>query len=340
MENNNILNVTPAPHIKSSYTVSSTMLDVIIALIPAFIASLFFFGIKALILVVTCVFFCVMSEHFSNKIMNRKNTINDYSAVVTGVLLAFCLPPATPWYIAAIGAVFAMVFGKMVFGGLGFNIFNPALVGRAFLLASWPVYMTTWGGPEAFVGDKWFSLTEFTTSATPLGAVKDAVLQVKDGADPGVFAQVYDKFPLSEMFLGNISGSLGETSSIALLLGAFYLWFYKKHITWHIPVTFIGTTLILAYIFGGPEPFTGNVLYHLTGGGLILGAFFMATDMVTTPITPRGRMIFGIGCGILVAVIRIFGGYPEGVCYAILIMNSATPLIDNLTKPRIYGEVK
>ncbi|MCK9223971.1 MAG: RnfABCDGE type electron transport complex subunit D [Candidatus Muirbacterium halophilum] len=334
------LAVTPAPHIKSIDTVSSVMLDVVIALCPAILASIIFFGIKALIIIVTCVAFAVLSEYICQRLMDRPVRINDFSAVVTGILLAFCLPPSIPWYIAALGAVFAIVIGKMVFGGLGYNIFNPALVGRAFLLASWPVFMTSWSLPEKLTSSNWASLYDSTTSASALGMFKEALNVAKSGGGTQGLESVYSQFSISSLFFGNVPGSLGETSVIALLLGAFYLWFYKKHITWHIPVTYIATVGLLAYIGGGPELMTGNYLFHITSGGLILGAFFMATDMVTSPITPYGRIIFGLGAGLLVFIIRIFGGYPEGVCYSILIMNAATPLIDRWTRPRKFGEVR
>ncbi|MFW5782323.1 MAG: RnfABCDGE type electron transport complex subunit D [Candidatus Muiribacteriaceae bacterium] len=340
MDNEKKLIVTPAPHIKSPDTVSAVMLDVIIALIPAMIASVWFFGIKALVVLVSCVVFSVLSEYVCQRIMKRPVRVNDFSAVVTGILLAFCLPPTIPWYLAALGSMFAIVIGKMVFGGLGCNIFNPALVGRAFLLASWPVFMTTWSGPEKPFGDNWFSLVDASTKASALSVFKESFAAVKESGNVELLAETYEKFPVSDLFFGSVPGSLGETSVIALLLGGFYLWFYKRHITWHIPVTYIGTVGVLVWLFGGPATGQGNVLFHVTSGGLILGAFFMATDMVTSPITRKGRIFFGIGAGLLVYIIRIFGGYPEGVCYSILLMNAATPLIDMYTRPRKFGEVK
>jgi electron transport complex protein RnfD len=331
--------VTPAPHIRSSETIRSIMIDVIISLIPAMIASVYFFGIKALVVIITSVFAAVISEYVAQKMMGRPVTIDDYSAVVTGILFAFCLPPTIPWYLAAIGAAFSIIVGKQVFGGLGHNIFNPAHVGRAFLLASWPVAMTTWTLPSKFLSDEWFSLTDATTSASALGSFKEGFVMAKNGGQEALNA-IYSKFSVSNLFFGNVPGSLGETSAIALLLGAFYLWFYKKHITWHIPVTYIGTVALLVWIFGGPGYFQGNVLFHVFSGGLILGAFFMATDMVTSPVTKKGRILFGIGAGIIVFIIRMYGGYPEGVCYSILLMNAATPLLDAFTRPRKYGEVR
>jgi len=339
MENKKLL-VTPAPHVRNSETVASVMMDVVVALVPAILASVYFFGIKALVVIVTCIFFSVASEYVCQRIMRRPVTISDYSAVVTGILLAFCLPPTIPWYLAAIGSIFAIVVGKMLFGGLGYNLFNPALVGRAFLLASWPVFMTRWSGPEKFLEDKWLSISDATTKASALSSFKESLGAVRKGASVESLQEIYNNFSLSDLFLGNVPGSLGETSVLFLLLGAFYLWFYKKHITWHIPVTYIGTVGLLVWLFGGPAFMQGNVLFHITSGGLILGAFFMATDMVTSPITKKGRIIFGIGAGLIVFVIRIFGGYPEGVCYSILLMNAATPLIDRYTRPKRFGEVK
>jgi electron transport complex protein RnfD len=303
----NLLIVTSSPHIHSANSVSLAMRDVLIALTPALLASLYFFRFAAVKVILTCVLVAIVSEIIAQKIMQREVTIDDGSAVVTGLLLAFCLPSSLPLWIAAIGAAVAIIIGKQLFGGLGNNIFNPALIGRAFLVASWPVAMTTWVTP--FDG---------VTTATPLGLLKEGVTQGLP--------------TLSQLFLGNVGGCLGETSALALILGGLYL-LYKGHIDWRIPFSYLGTVFVLTAITGSP-------LYHLLGGGLMLGAFFMATDWVTTPITKQGRIIFGLGCGLLTVIIRLMGGYPEGVCYSILLMNLVTPLIDRYTKARVFGGVK
>lgn len=310
----NLLVVSSSPHIHSVDTVNTAMRDVIIALIPALLVALYFFGLPAAMVIATCVIAAVLSELVAQKIMHKEVTINDYSAALTGLLLAFCLPPALPLWMAAIGAVVAIIFSKQMFGGLGNNIFNPALVGRAFLLASWPVAMTTWTAP-----------LDAVTTATPLALIKEGAEQL-----PGI----------AHLFAGNVSGSLGETSAIALIIGGLYL-LYKGHIDWRIPFTYMGTVFVLTAIAGTLQGLgLWYPLYHLFGGGLILGAFFMATDWVTSPITKKGRIIFGIGCGLLTVIIRLKGGYPEGVCYSILLMNILTPLIDRYTKGRIFGGVK
>jgi electron transport complex protein RnfD len=256
-----------------------------------------------------------LSEIIAQKIMKRDVTVNDYSAVITGLLLAFCLPPALPLWMAAVGTIAAVIIGKQLFGGLGNNIFNPALVGRAFLLASWPLAMTTWTAP-----------LDTITTATPMGILKEASAQHLPS--------------ISQLFVGNVAGSIGETSAIALIIGGLYL-LYKGHIDWRIPFTYIGTVFVLTALVGAVQGLgIWYPLYHLFGGGLLLGAFFMATDWVSSPITQRGRIIFGLGCGLLTVLIRLQGGYPEGVCYSILLMNVATPLIDRYTKGRIFGGVK
>lgn len=315
MENQELLIVSSSPHIHNEDSISTAMRDVIIALIPALLASLYYFRLAALSVIVTCVVVAVVSEYICRKIMKREITISDYSAVITGLLLAFCLPPAVPLWIAAVGAAAAIVFGKQLFGGLGNNIFNPALVGRAVLVASWPVALTTWSSP-----------IDGVTIATPLGILKE---------------QGIANLPaLSDMFLGNIGGSLGETSALALIIGGVYL-YYKGHIGWRIPVTYIGTVFVLTMIVGFA---TGQglwyPLFHIFAGGLMLGAIYMATDWVSSPVTKKGKIIFGLGCGILTVLIRLKGGYPEGVCYSILLMNILTPLIDRYTKARVFGRVK
>ncbi len=297
--------VTTSPHIKSKNTVQKIMFDVIIACIPIILASVYFYRINALKTILVCVIFSCLTEFVFQKITKRKNSINDLSAVVTGLLLAFCLPPKLPLWIVAIGAIFSISVGKQIFGGLGYNPFNPALIGRAFLQVSWPKEMGTWILP--FDG---------LTSATPLTISK---LNLSE--------KIPDYF---DMFFGNISGSLGETSKIAIIVGAIYL-LLRKQIKLYTPVSYILSAIIMCFIFNS------NLLFHVLTGGLLLGAFFMATDPVTTPITNTGKIIFGIGCGFLTILIRIKGGFPEGVCYSILIMNMFTPIIDKITKIKRFG---
>ena len=311
----NLLVISSSPHMHAPDSVPSAMRDVLIALTPAFLLSLYYFRLEALLVIITCVAFAAISEIICQKIMKREVTISDNSAVLTGVLLAFCLPPGFPLWMAAIGAVVSIVIGKQFFGGLGYNIFNPALIGRAFLVASWPLAMTTWQSP-----------IDAVSTATPLGIIKEGAVQELPA--------------LINSFTGNIAGSLGETSVLALLIGGAYL-LYKRHIDWRIPFTFIGTVFVATAIagFSKGEGFWYPV-FHIFSGGLMLGAFFMATDWVTSPITKKGRIIFGIGCGLLTVLIRLKGGYPEGVAYSILLMNILAPLIDRYTKDRVFGRVK
>lgn len=304
----NLLIVSSSPHLHSANKVSTAMRDVCIALLPALVGAVYFFGMAAATVILTCVITALLSEVIAQKIMHREVTISDGSAVITGLLLAFCLPSTIPLWIAAIGSAVAIIIGKQFFGGLGCNIFNPALIGRAFLVASWPVPMTTWVTP-----------LDGVTTATPLGILKE-----------GLSEQLPS---LGQLFMGNVAGCLGETSALALIVGGLYL-LYKGHIDWRIPFSYLGTVFVVTAVVGA-DPF-----FHLLSGGLMLGAFFMATDWVTSPITKKGRLIFGIGCGLLTVLIRLMGGYPEGVCYSILLMNLATPLIDRYTKARVFGGVK
>ncbi len=314
-----------SPHIRSNENTSTIMKDVLIALLPATLASIYFFRLAAVKLIVVSILAAVVAEFVSQKLMKRKTTIMDLSAIVTGLLVAMNIPASAPWWIALIGSAFAIIICKQLFGGLGNNFINPALAARAFLLASWPVIMTTWTstGPDAM------------TTATPLGILK-----------PGGEA-VGEALPsLLNTFVGNIGGSLGETSALLLLIGAGYL-LWRGVINWRAPLTFIGTVVIFTgiYAFTSLDPNASAiglefVMYQVVSGGLILGAFFMATDYSSSPITPKGQIIFGIGCGLLTSIIRLYGGYPEGVSYSILLMNVATPLIDKYTSPKVFGEVK
>jgi len=305
-----ILFLSTSPHIKDRLTVSRLMRDVIIALLPAVGFSIYFFRLRAVELILTCAFVSVVCEYGFLK-LRRKKLPKEPSALLTGILLAMVLPPDLPLWAAAMGAVFAIIFGKQIFGGLGYNIFNPALIGRAFLMATFPVLMTTWIKP--------FTL-DAVTSATPLGLMKFQSQMT----------------PLSDLFWGSVSGSLGETSAFALLVGAAYL-FIRRCIDWRIPFFYLGTVVIfsgIAFLF---NPNYGSPLFHLLAGGLILGAFFMATDPVTTPISKLGRIIFGVVAGVLVVVIRLWGGYPEGVMFSILFMNAVTPVLNRYIKPKVLG---
>lgn len=314
---NKELLISTSPHICSPNDISKIMYGVIIALLPATLVGIFLFRWSALKVIIVSVFFAVLTEGVTQKIMGRKVSMWDGSAALTGLLLALNLPPTSPWWMVLVGAVVAIVIGKQIYGGLGDNPFNPALVARVVLLVSWPVQMTIWIRP--FDG---------VSTATPLGILKaEGVAKLAD-------------VRIISLFLGNVGGCIGEVSAIALLIGlAFLLW--KGYITWHIPVTYIGSVFVFSGIFWivNPQKYA-NPLLHILAGGLILGACFMATDYVTSPITAKGQIIFGIGCGIITCIIRILGGYPEGVSFSILLMNAATPLIDQYTMPRRYGRVK
>lgn len=306
--------VGSSPHIKSGESTQKIMRDVIIALIPAAAASVYFFKVSAAMLILATVLSCVLSEYAWNKIAKKPNTVSDLSAVVTGMLLAFNLSPAVPVWIAVIGGVFAIIIAKQLFGGLGHNFINPALAARAFMMASWPVQMTTWRLPG------WDAIS----TATPLALLK------KGGEVSGQMPDLWD------IFIGNTGGTIGETSALALLIGALYL-LVRKVITIELPIAFIGSVGLMTWIFGGSEPFTGDFIRHILSGGLILGAFFMATDYTTSPVTFKGRIVMGIGCGLLTSVIRLFGGYPEGVSYSILLMNLTVPMIDRYLMPKRFG---
>jgi electron transport complex protein RnfD len=291
--------------------------------------SLYYFGPRALFVTTLCIITAVLSEYIYQKSLKKRVTISDGSAFLTGLLLGMNLPPSLPFYIPIVGSFVAIIITKQLFGGLGYNIFNPALIGRAFLLISWPRAMTIWSEPTAA-----FVALDAKTTATPLGILKEEGL--------GKLIEVFgDKFNLyTQLLIGNRAGSLGETSVIALLLGAAFL-LYKGYITWHIPLSYLATVGIIAWIFGGDKGiFTGDPLVHLLSGGLILGAFFMATDYVTCPSVRKGQIIFGIGCGAITMLIRLKGGYPEGVMFAILLMNCFAPLIDRNVKTKQFGAVK
>lgn len=314
--------VSTSPHVRCEETTSKIMWNVNIALAPAAIFSIFYFGLTALVNIAVGLISAVACEYLLQKFLKKKITAFDGSAAITGILLAMSLPPSLPPYMIVIGSFIAIVVAKQSMGGLGFNIFNPAHIGRAALMVSWPVAMTTW--------TKITTSVDVVTSATPLNILK------QQGYDKLVetFGGNFELY--KAMFLGTRNGSLGETSTVLLLIGGIYL-IYKGYINWHVPVFMIGTVGIITWIFGPAGLFTGDPLFHMMAGGLVIGAFFMATDMVTIPITTKGQIIFAVGAGAITALIRLKGGYPEGVCYSILLMNAVTPLIDRFVKPKMFG---
>ncbi len=308
--------IASSPHSLNRVNVPKIMWSVVAALVPATVMAVYYFGMMAVQLIAACVIAAVLTEIIINRIKKEPYTIKDGSAAITGLLLALTLPPTLPVSSAVLGSIFAVAIGKQIFGGLGFNIFNPALIGRAFLQASFPVAMTTWALP--------FKVFDGISAATPLGQFK--------------FEKTLTS--LQPLILGNIGGSLGETCALAVLVGGLFL-LIKKYADWRIPLSFIGTVVVFSGLFWLIDPANyANPLFQIFSGGLMLGAFFMATDMVTSPITPKGSWIFGFGAGILLVVIRFFGGLPEGVMYSILLMNAVTPLINRYTRPKYFGEVK
>lgn len=320
--------LSSSPHMHSGATTDKVMRDVIYALFPACLAAVWFFGLAALTTLLLCVASCLVAEAACLKLQGRaQTTLADGSAVLTGLLLALNLPAAAPWWLSVLGGVVAIVIGKQIYGGLGYNPFNPALVARVVLLISFPIQMTSWTAPLASG-----SGVDAVTMATPLGEWKTAVMLT--GKLPAVQSADYLNY-----LTGNMAGCLGEVSAVAVLIGAAYL-FWRRIITWHIPLTFVATVVVLSGVFWLVDPTRyPDPLLHLLTGGLLLGAFFMATDMVTSPVSSTGMIIFGFGCGLITVLIRLFGGYPEGVSFAILLMNAATPLIDRYTPPRKFGAV-
>ncbi len=315
--------VSLAPHIRSKDGVQRIMLDVIIALLPAFIGSIYFFGASAFILTAVCVLSCVASEFIFQKLMKKESQIWDLSAVVTGMLIAFNLPSTAPIWMAVFGSAFAIIVVKECFGGIGCNFMNPALSARIVLMASWARKMTDYIGPDgASTATSGASAVDAVSSGTPLQ-------MISKGA--------YDALPtLKDMFIGNIGGVLGETSALLILIGGIYL-LVRKVINWRIPAFYFLSMVVMLFVLRIPA----NIIpYEILGGGLFLGAFFMATDYSTTPMNNKGKIIFAIGCGILTALIRVKASLPEGVSYSICLMNVATPLIDKLTKTQAYGEAK
>lgn len=304
-----------SPHIHSGESISRIMFTVAIALLLPTFAGVYFFGFRALGLVIVASIAAMLTEAVFQKLRNKPITIWDGSALVTGMLLALNLPPTLPYWMAVVGAVAAIGLGKQIYGGLGANPFNPALIGRVFLMITFTTPMTTWINP--IDGTTAATAVDGTTGATPLALMK------MEGVTTDYM----------KLFLGNVGGCLGETSAILIILGGLYL-IYKGYVDWRIPASYLGTVAVLSVVLG-QDP-----IFHLLSGGLMLGAFFMATDMVTTPLSRLGKVIFGIGAGFFTVIIRFYGGYPEGVSFSILLMNAFTPLINRFTVPKIYGEVK
>ena len=319
---------TSNPHIRGSETTRSIMLDVIIAMLPALAFAIFNFGLRALTLTAVSVVGCIFWEWLYRKLMKKPQSIGDLSCVVTGMLLAFVCPVQMPYWMILIGDFFAIIVVKQLFGGIGKNFLNPALAGRAVLLASYAGTMTSWVDPAAGKAPIIGSVADVVTTATPLAVMKT-----------GDFAALTGTYNVGNMFIGQIPGSLGEVSALALLIGGAYL-IWRKVINWQTPVSYIATVAVLTFLF--PKQGSGLewMLYSIFGGGLFLGAFFMATDYATSPVTKKGQLIFGIGCGLFTVLIRYFGSYNEGVCYSIMVMNLLVALIDKYTKPTRFGVVK
>ena len=334
--------VSSSPHLSAGESVPKIMWTVVVSLLPAAAGAVYFFGVRALWIMAVGVISAVITEAALQKLLKRPIAVTDGSAVLTGLLLAYNVSAQVPLWMPAVGSFFAIAVGKMVFGGLGNNPMNPALLGRAFLLASWPTHMTIFS--EVIPRGGTVSGIDAMTTATPLNVLKtcqDILARPQDFLPEQTttaninLGKLYDS--LDNLFIGRIGGCIGETSVLLLLIGAAFL-MYKRYIGWKIPFTYIGTVALLTWMFGGIHGlFTGNPLFHILSGGLMLGAFYMATDMVTTPVTFNGRIYFGIGCGVITVLIRLVGGYPEGVSYSILLMNLTTPLLDRITRPQVFG---
>ena len=339
------VSVASSPHFREDLNIKRVMYAVVVALAPAAIGAFYFFGVRALVLIVIAAGSAVATEAICEILGRRRVTVADGSALVTGILLAFVLPPGVPYWLPAVGSVFAVAVVKMPFGGLGYNLLNPALAARAFLMISWPVHMTSaWVAPARGTLSGTSGINA-TTGATPLsvlritrGTLSDPYSAPQDLANAtDNLRYLYSKASLANHFFGNVGGCLGETSVVLLLIGAVYL-FARKIISWRIPAAYLVTVAFFTWAAGGEGWFQGNPVFHLVSGGLVLGAFFMATDIVTSPVTPAGRLIFGFGCGAITSIIRLKGAFPEGVAYSILVMNLTVPIIDRLTRPRILGE--
>jgi len=318
------LRASIGPHIKEGETVERIMWTVTASLMPAAVVSIYLFGLPAFKVLAVSVVSCIIFEYIAQRMMGVTPTVFDGSAFLTGLLLGMNLPAGVPFYVPVAGSAVAILITKQLFGGLGYNIFNPALIGRAFVLAAWPRFMTTWPVPHTTLS---FAGVDATTAATPLAILKEEGYRA-------LLSHFPDKTGMYlQMLLGERGGSTGEVCIVALLIGASYL-LYKGYITWHIPVSFIGTVAVLTWIFGG------DPVLAMVSGGLVLGAFFMATDYVTAPQLKKAQLAFGIGCGAITVLIRLKGGYPEGVCYAIILMNCFTPLLDRAFQTRKFGEAR
>lgn len=329
---NNLLTISGSPHVHTDESIKKIMFTVVYAMVPAMLVSLYFFGLDAVRVIGISVIACVVVEYLIQKYLIKGDiTINDGSAIVTGVLLAFNVPANLPTWIIVVGAIVSIGIAKMAFGGIGKNPFNPALVGRVFLLISFPAQMTSWPLPKPLFGE---IITDSITGATPLGLLKEGQMAGKTieqiMSDPNMPDYI-------QRMIGFQTGSLGEMSAIALLIGALFM-FFRKAITWHIPVSYLLSAMIFAGIFWLVDPtHYADPFFHLITGGLMLGIFYMATDMVSSPMAPKGQIVFGIGCGVLTMLIRLWGAYPEGVSFAILIMNAFAPLINKAFKPQRFG---
>jgi electron transport complex protein RnfD len=321
--------VSIGPHMRTEESTAKIMWTVSGALLPATLMSVYYFGMPAIMVILICIMTSLLAEAGMQWVLKKPITISDGSAFLTGLLLALNLPANVPFYIPIVASVVAIMIAKQLFGGLGFNIFNPALIGRAFVLISFAKIMTTFVAPVTT-----FMAVDAKTTATPLVLLKEEGMS-------RILEIYHTKAALyQDLFLGNRAGSLGETSVIALLLGAAFL-LMKRYITWHIPISFIATVGFLAWIFGGKEGlFTGDAIFHMMSGGLVLGAFYMATDYVTGPSVRNAQIVFGIACGVLTVLIRLKGGYPEGVMFAILLMNCFAPLLDRGMKSRVFGKAE
>jgi len=326
-------NVSVSPHVRSNESVDKIMWTVVACLVPPLVLSMFVFGIQVLLITAVSVASCMAVEAISQKALGRPVTVKDGSAALTGMLMAFIIPPGVSFLIPILGAVMAIYIGKHLLGGLGYNIFNPALLGRAFLLATFPVAMTSAWLPPLTDGVMFTYFSggiDAITTATPLAVIKEQGMAAFREAF-GSPATVYPTF-----FLGLRPGSIGETSGLLILLGGLYL-MYRRYITWHIPVSLLGSLALLSWVFGGETLFGGDPLLAILTGGAMLGAFYMATDYVTSPSTRTAQLVYGAGIGALTALIRIKGGYPEGICYAILLMNPLSPVLDGWFKPKRFA---
>ncbi|MBN1656319.1 MAG: RnfABCDGE type electron transport complex subunit D [Deltaproteobacteria bacterium] len=320
-----LLSVASSPHIRTRETIPRIMWTVNATLIPVAVWAVYIFGWRALLQIVVSGLAAVITELVIQKQRGVARTWHDGSAFLTGLLLAFCIPVGLPLWMTALGSVFSVAVAKHAFGGLGQNIFNPAHAGRAFLLASFPVQMTTWTKMASLAP----SAVDGVTTATPLGILKEATKLGHDGMSEVIATFGSRQAMLESLFLGNVNGCIGEVSALLIILGGVFL-IYKRYIFWQGPVFYLTTVALLGWVFGHKGLFTGDPLFQLLSGGLVLGAFYMLTDMVTSPITRRGQIVFAVGGGLLVFLIRRYAGYPEGVCYSILLMNCATPMIDRI----------